>query len=194
MWKEIPDTEGLYFASDKGEIKSADRMRKYCSHNKTGYYLRSGKILRQALNGHGYPVVSIAIPNKKTKVTAVHLLIAKTFIPNPDNLPQINHKDGNKTNNRIENLEWVSCKDNIIHAVKTGLNNGPKNPYWTGKEGSLHNRSIAVDMYDINGNYIKTFGSMRLAAKEMNCKDSHISQCVSGKRKSTGGFIWKINK
>ena len=108
----------------------------------------------------------------------LHRLIAETFIPNPDNLPCVNHIDGNKTNNDLHNLEWCSLLDNIRHAYKNSL--------------MKNNRKVA--QYDINGNYIKTYNSTNEASKETNISQSSISMCALGKYKQTKGYIFKYLK
>lgn len=84
------------------------------------YNKKTGKALAQRLNRDGYSVVELWKENKKT-VYAVHRFVAKAFIPNPENLPCVNHKDGNKANNKVENLEWVTYSQNTIHAFELGL-------------------------------------------------------------------------
>ena len=188
MWKEIPGFDGLYFANEKGQIKSADRQRKIVSHGKQSFYTRKGKILKPCLNPYGYYCVSISDKNQKERVYAVHRLIAKTFIENPENKPQINHKDGNKLNNSVENLEWATAKENIKHAFLNGLNKGSKP--WLGKTGSAHNKSIPVIRCDKDGNEIERYDSITEAAKYCG-SISHIASCIKGKRKSCGGYTWK---
>lgn len=191
QWAEIPGTGGMYFASKSGEIKSADRIRQYVSHGKTaGVYVRKGKVLKQTLNSHGYPVVSIHVPGKAQKVVAVHKLVAKTFIENPNNEPQINHIDGNKENNRVENLEWCSAKENLRHAFRIGLNHGSKP--WKGKFGKEHIQSKPVIMLSKTGVELARFVSMTAAEQSIKgATAAHISQCLHGKRLTSGGFCWK---
>lgn len=192
MWKVISDTDGLYFASDDGRIKSADRERSYVSHSTIkGTYIRKGKILKQPLNCYGYPCVTLKYRDGSQKVVQVHRLVAETFIPNPNNLPQVNHIDGNKQNNNIDNLEWCSVRDNLLHAFKTGLNKGSH--HMIGKCGKLHHNSIPVIAFKPDGSVFMEFESCNLAAKYLglNCA-SHISSCIKGKRKTAGGYFWKI--
>jgi hypothetical protein len=189
MWKEIPDTDGLYFANEKGQIKSIDRARHHFALNEAkSYYVRKGVILKPTINSHGYYCVTLTFANHKQKVFPVHRLVAKTFIPNPENKPQVNHKDGNKTNNKIENLEWVTVKENINHAYETGLNTGSRP--WLGKTASQHNKSKAIIRCDLDGNELEEFPSATEASKRYGSL-THICACAKGKRKSCGGFKWK---
>ena len=101
-WVSIPNTFGMYQVSDLGRVLRTD----------------SGTILKAYLTGKGagYPTVNIGRKNRK-----VHRLVAESFVPNPYNLPQVNHIDGDKTNNNASNLEWVTNRENATHAVNLGL-------------------------------------------------------------------------
>lgn len=189
MWKEIPNCDGLYLANEKGQIKSKDRPRRHFSIKEDNcFYNRKGIILKPVLDISGYYRVTITFKNRKQKVFPVHRLIAQTFIPNPENKPQVNHKDGNKTNNNVENLEWVTVQENIVHAFENGLNKGSKP--WLGKTGAEHNKSKAIIRCDINGNELEEFPSVTEASKHYG-RLSHISACARGERKTCGGFRWK---
>lgn len=111
MKKEIPGYDGKYFVTTKGEIISL--------------YKKTPTLLKHFDNGRGYRNVKLMYalkPVRKYNTVYVHRLVAKAFIPNPDNLPQVNHIDGDKSNNAVENLEWCTAKENMIHAVATKLN------------------------------------------------------------------------
>ena len=116
IWKDIPDYEGLYQVSNFGEVKSLPKIRNVFSSN----YIAKERILKPALNDSGYKIV-VLTKNKKSKSLRVHRLVALAFIPNLENKPQVNHKDGNKLNNHIDNLEWCTNSENEIHAYKLGL-------------------------------------------------------------------------
>lgn len=114
--KEIPGYEGIYSATSLGRIYSHRRLQK----NGKRFIKCGGKFFNVRLNMDGYPILNLSA-NGKCKTVRVHRLIAKTFIPNPYNLPEINHIDGNKLNNSIENLEWCNHRHNLNHAMTAKL-------------------------------------------------------------------------
>lgn len=162
IWKDI---EGFpnYKVSNLGNIKSF--TKKGCGNNLIPQPIRKGYL--QVLlykNGKPYP--------KK-----VHRLVAITFISNKDKLPQVNHIDGDKTNNCVNNLEWCDNSYNQIHAYKNGL-----------EKPRFQRR---VEQYDLNNNFIKTFDYIKDAEQSLNIDGSSISACCRNKRKTAGGYIWK---
>lgn len=110
VWKNINGYEGLYQISNNGRVKSLPKL--------AGKSWRKEKILKTYLDKDGYVKVILCKENK-TKFLSVHRLIAEAFIPNPNEFPQINHKDENKQNNSLENLEWCTCKYNINYGTRT---------------------------------------------------------------------------
>lgn len=120
------------------------------------------------MKGH-YLVKSIY--NKEYKI---HRLIANTFLPNFFNKSIVNHKDGNKLNNKLYNLEWVTQKENMMHSANI-----------------LNNNCIPVEQYDFNGKLLNTFNSIQNASKNTNISWSSISENIKNINKTSGGFIWK---
>lgn len=119
IWKDIKGYEGVYQVSNYGRVKSLQRYR--VSKSGTNQNVNE-KILKQSCGKtHKYLNVTLA-KNKKNKTFQIHRLVALYFIPNPLNKSQVNHIDGNKQNNCVDNLEWCTCKENIHHAWKNGLN------------------------------------------------------------------------
>lgn len=171
IWKDIKGYEGLY------EVSSLGRIR---------------KIVKQAINKKGYKIFNLVEGNNK-KVMQVHRAVMLSFVPNPENKPQVNHKNGDKTDNRLENLEWCTAKENTVHALENNLR--PNKAYKEKKikkAKSLRFDLIPVSQYDKNGNFIKKWSTIREAVKFYNLDLGNISKCCRGKRKSTGGYIWRI--
>ena len=108
-WRPIEGYEGLYEVSNTGQVRSLDR---YVEYSNGQIHLHKGKVLSPAKDPDGYLKVVLNC-NRKCKIITVHRLVAKAFIPNLDNLPQINHKDEDKTNNNVDNLEWCDAKYNM---------------------------------------------------------------------------------
>lgn len=104
LWKPIEGYEGLYSVSTLGRIKS---------------YHKDGLVLKPRLKANGY--LQVVLQNGKPKHVSIHRLVARAFIPNPEELSYVNHIDGDKTNNNIDNLEWCTASQNMLHAMHTGL-------------------------------------------------------------------------
>ena len=146
--------------------------KKYFVSNLGRFKNSSGKIMyNYKINENGYIRIFIY---KKTFL--LHRLIALTFIENPENKEQVNHIDGHKINNCVNNLEWCTNKENQIHKFQNGLGN---------------NYTRKIGQYDLNDNFIKEFNSITLAAKEFNISKSAIRGVLIHYRKTSAGFIWK---
>lgn len=144
--------------------------------------------LTQFKDKSGYLRVSIWVENKSYQKLA-HRLVAEKFIPNPENKPCVNHKDGIKTNNCVINLEWCTVSENTKHAYDTGLIT-----HWNKNNLDGNSpKSIVISQYSKDGKFINTFGSMRLASRTIGVQMSSISQCINNKLKTAGGFVWKKN-
>lgn len=122
IWKDVVGYEGYYQVNDCGLIKSLERIVNY-KENHSG--LRKERILKTNITKAGYVHATICI-DKMNKTVKAHRLVAIAFIPNPENKPFVNHINGIKHDNRVNNLEWCTAKENTIHAFKTKLNSGVK--------------------------------------------------------------------
>lgn len=175
-WKPILGYEGYYEVSMAGEVRSVDRM--VCGKDGHLRQLR-GKKMRltksKGRDGDGYYVVNLR-KNGKSDVRVVHVLVATAFIDNPNNLPTVNHIDGDKSNNCASNLEWTSYADNNIHALRTGL----RKP-----------RGTSVVQKTMDGREISWFRSVCEASRVTGIGRSSISHCVNSHIDSAGGFIWE---
>lgn len=197
IWKDILGYEGKYQVSNLGDVRSLN-------YNHTGEI----KLLKQGTNKKGYKLVNLS-KNGKGKHYLVHRLVAMTFIPNPDDLPQINHKDENPSNNNVKNLEWCDAKYNINYGTRnerTSESHKGKKGCWYGKQLSEeHKKKISkslkgkkskpILMYDKKGNFIRRFNSITEAnkyfGKDRNC--SAINKCLKGRNrnKTAYGYIFK---
>ena len=173
IWKDIKGYEGWYQVSSQGRVRSLDRFIN-CTHN--GKRKVSGRVLVGSNAGRGYVMV-ILTKNSKQTYKYVHRLVAEAFIPNPDNLPQVNHKDENKTNNCVDNLEWC---DNLYN-----IN------YGTVRERITKKTSKQVQQFDENMLFVKQYPSQIEASRETGILQGAISQSIS-KGYKAGGFYWKL--
>ena len=153
IWKDAPGFPG-YQVSNAGRVRSFYRV--LAPDSVKGYYR-----VRLYRDGRVYRIFT-------------HRLVAMAFIPNPDGLPQINHKNEIKTDNRAENLEWCTAKYN--------------NAYGTGRERAAKSRSKAVGQYTTGGILVATYDKIKDAREKYG---SHIFSVLAGKRKTAGGFVWK---
>ena len=180
VFRDVLGYEGLYQVSNYGRVKSLERKNIfYCGLRKERLERPTKeKILNYNKSNRGYLQVCLT-KDGKSKTYTVHRLVAKAFLPNLKNKKQVNHIDGNKENNSIDNLEWVTSSENNKHAFITGLN-------------KPHNMR-KVNQYDLQGNFIKQWNSITdfLKENDLNLKNSNITTCCKGKRKNAYGFIWK---
>lgn len=125
IWLPVKGFEGYYEVSNNGRIKSVERTIcnscKCCGRKSSRHYRE--KILLPLVNHKGYLAVELSKDGKGKRIF-IHRLVAVAFIPNPENKPQVNHEDGDKTNNFVENLFWSTNKENMQHSVRTGLSKG----------------------------------------------------------------------
>lgn len=181
-WRDIKGFEGCYQVSNLGRVKSLERERRLGHSIKIvpERFLRPGK-------SKGYMRVVLVDRDIKRNVF-VHRLVAEAFLTNPDNLPQVNHKDENRENNSVSNLEWVTAKENINYgygAIKRHEGQRYKQPHMK-----------KVFQYDMSGNLIREYISIRDAARECRIDRSGISHCCNGKKdfKTYKGYVWRYEE
>lgn len=171
IWKTIPEFSN-YEVSNKGKIRNKKSgkvlkpAKKHCKENNSRYKVI---LTSDARIESGYKINMTPI--------YVHRAVALTFLENPDNLPEVNHKDGNFHNNKLKNLEWINRQDNIKHSYAMGQ-----------RKITCDTRSVI--QLSLDGKVIKKFDTMKDARKE--CKAGHISDVCYGKRNHSGGFKWKF--
>lgn len=180
-WRDIKGYEGLYQVSSLGNVRKLRFINNYVNKEKIFQ-------INQTYGWGGYKKV-ILYKGGRYKNRYVHRLVAESFIPNPDNKPQVNHKDGVKTNNSVSNLEWCTQSENMLHAYRTGLSHAAA----AGRYGANSTKAIRVDMVDKEtGETIREFGSLIDAAIFIGAKKScHIVSCCKGRLKSAYGYKWR---
>ena len=164
VWKDIEGDEGLYKISNLGYVYSIKSKKILKIHDRQGYkYSQLWKC-------------------SKGKNFLIHRLVALAFIPNPENKKEVNHIDGDKSNNKVDNLEWVTSSENKIHAQKIGLKKIPDN--LSPKKAVLQIDPITLDV-------VNEFESIHEAHRKTGIDFRLISKVLNGKRNKTGGYIWK---
>lgn len=150
----------------------------------------TGRTLVPSISKTGYLFVKMDRPDLPRKNALIHRLVAEAFIPNPQKKTQVNHRDGDKKNNCVENLEWVTPAENIRHSF-AALG---KQPPMRGKTGELNRNSIPVHQYDLGGNYIRSWGGVSDAARALNCNPAQILNQIAGRTVTCHGYLWSYDK
>lgn len=180
-WKQIEGYKPIYQVSNLGRIRSLARE----TNSNGGIFHRKEKFLKYSKSRIGYLLVFLYTETGKRKTVSVHQIVAKAFIPNPENKPEIDHKDGDKTNNTIENLRWVTHKENCENPL-TAM----KQKKYI-QEKAKHKKSIAA--YTLTGNLIGVWPTITMASNETGTCRHSISSAAKGKYKSANNLIWKYN-
>lgn len=185
IWKDITGYEGLYQISNTGIIRSHDKLIVIPPNPKSTYgfsYIKKGQIIKQITDKSGYMKVLLYDKNSNRKNAFVHKLVAIEFVDNTDNLPQINHKDENKSNNCVSNLEWCTAKYNTNYG--TGIKRRSEKQIYN------NNRVKAVAKIGDNGEIIEEYISMRNAARVNKLPQSNIFKSCNNNIKC-GGYLWR---
>lgn len=179
-WKDIKDFEGLYKISDYGRVKSLERFRKL--HSKL---VRVPEIIRK--NGYdkdGYQIIPLN-KNSKKYMKKIHRLVAEAFIVNPDNKKYVNHKDCNRWNNNVNNLEWCTSKENVLYCKKMNHFYHPTRGKFRG-DNPLSKKIIQLD---IDCNIIKVWDCAEDVADYLHVNKRTIGKCCRFEQKTVKGFI-----
>ena len=163
IWKDVIGYEGLYQVSNTGMVRSCDAY----VQSKYGKRLRRGKNLRPTLNADGYLFLTLS-KEGKTSNYRVNRLVAEAFLPNPEGFEVVNHKDKNKTNNLVENLEWCTAEYN-----------------------TRYSSAKAILQYETDGSFVAEWEAISDASRALGINLSNIAQCCRGFRKTAGGYMWK---
>lgn len=171
IWKDIPDTKGYIQISSQGRARS----------------LLSGKprILKTQADKKGYLRLRVTIEQRKMTFK-MHRAVANAFIPNPNNLPQVNHKDGDKSNNSVDNLEWCTNRENALHAIKNGL---WENVFLASRLANESQKKPIVAYRDGVSRYYKS-----VSEAERIIGTKHISAVLKGKRTHAKGWRFRYAK
>lgn len=182
FWKQVKGYEELYEVSNYGRLKRLPYKNTNYTKGHKQTYSRSfnGGIIKGSVCRNGYRRVTLT-KDGVNKYFHVHRLVAEAFIPNPDNLPFVNHIDEIRTNNRADNLEWCSCQ----------YNNTYKNARKRFAEAYIKNHSYPVKMFTISGEPVQTFPSIREAAKAVGVTSNTIYRAITKERKTAAGYIWE---
>lgn len=183
IWKNVSINGyiDVYQVSTLGRLRSLPRLIHYSTYSEK----TDGQIVQSKLWG-AYLQVCLCV-NGKRKYIHVHRLVALTFIPNPLNKPQINHKDGNKLNNCVSNLEWVTASENHKHLYtvlgRKGINHN--------RFGKLSHTNKEIHQFTKEGELIQTYYSLKYAGEVTGIDSTSICKAAKGVINTAGGYIWK---
>ena len=163
IWKDVKDYEGLYQVSNLGRVKR----------------VKTGRVLKPSKHTEGYSMISL-YKNSIKSTKKIHRLVAQAFISNTDSKSQVNHIDEDKTNNRVNNLEWVTSKENNNHGTRT--------------ERMAKTKSIPIIATDLTTDESTDFNSGKECARQLGLHKQHITDVLKGRRNHTGGYTFKYKE
>lgn len=163
IWKDIEEYAGLYQVSNLGRVKR----------------IKSDRVLTGCKNTGGYIQVHLS-KNNVVSNKLIHRLVAEAFIPKSENKPQVNHIDEDKTNNRVDNLEWSTAKDNLNHGTRN--------------ERSSKTKSIPIIAINLKSGDVEEFYGTNECARQLRLNHSHITSVLKGRYKQTGGYTFKYKE
>lgn len=172
-YRKIKSLKFLYEINERGEIRN----------------VKSKKPVKGYIEKNGY--VRVRFENKclgKVVRTTVHRLVAEAFLPNPNNLPEVNHKDSNRQNNNVENLEWVTHSDNMKHSYNKGINQQPLRDHSRETRKPVTNGEQTFESISTAGKWLVSQG----LSKTTHSAIAGISSVCRGRRRTLGGYEWKF--
>lgn len=176
IWKDVPGYEGHYQVSNMGRIKSLERtFVRNNGKSDHAVFRTKERILKNQTQTQGYSQIVLSKDGIR-KTFRINVLVAKLFVENPLKKSYVNHIDGNKKNNQASNLEWVTAKENIVHAYKHGL---------------LDHYKRKVLQLDESNNVLNRFDSLKDAAEYVGGNKCGICEACRGRRKHSYGYKWK---
>jgi len=175
IWKDIKGYENYYQISNKGRVRSLDTTYEKIVKGKRVKCFYKGRILKPAKMKKGYLSLRLGSYLNHKEKFLIHRLVAQAFIPNPKCKKTVNHINAIKTDNRVENLEWATHRENNVHAIENGLR---------------QNSGKAVAQYS-NNKRVATYKSIKQAQIETGILDTAIGNVLKGRAKTAGGYIWK---
>lgn len=176
IWEEIENSNG-YMISNKGRVKSSDKIVVFKDGRKRFF---KGKIIVVNTNPNGYQQVTLKI-NRKSVTRYIHRLVAEYFVPNPQNLPCVNHIDGNNINNLPNNLEWCTYQDNSLHSYNSLKQARPKSCGYAFKTKAINTFTGEE----------RIFSSVRECERELHISKSHIFRLIKSQKQTKEG--WKFS-
>ena len=180
IWKPVVGYEDYYEISSMGRVRSLDR---YARGSCDSIKLHKGRILNPKIDRDGYCIYNLC-KDGQSKSFRGHRLVADAFIPNPDNKPCIDHINCVRSDNRLENLRWVTHKENNNNPITTNRMSTAK------KNQEKGNHQTPIIQYDLNGNFIKQYPTIKEAVMETGTNRTSIISCASGRYKTANGFRW----
>lgn len=180
IWKSIPGWEGLYVVSNLARVKRLPYTKG------KGKHVYSETILKPYKNNSGYYMVAL-FTNNKRKNMLLHRAVAMAFIPNPNNLPFVNHKDSNRLNCIVENLEWC----NRSYNTKYSYDNNNRRAMMNWRKGASNANAKPIIQLSKESKFIKRFGCIMDAERETGILNSSIVSCLKGHQKTAGGYKWE---